>query len=119
MRWPNPEGWRAHFATDAILMERSTWLVIPPYFLAVAIALRLAGETHYVVAVVRGRARPNPVSWFLWAFVLLVTFAAQASDGLRPTEWMTLVLAVGPVAVLTAGLVKDGVRSRLTRFDLA
>lgn len=93
--------------------------MIPTYFLAAAMVLRLAGEARYFVAVVRGQARPNPVSWFCWGLAPLVAFAAQLSNGLRPTEWMTLVLAIGPVAIVTAAVVKGGVRSRVTRFDLA
>ncbi len=92
--------------------------MIPTYFLAVAIALRLAGEAQYFVAVVGGRARPNPVSWFCWSLVPLVAFAAQTSDGVRPTEWMTLVLAIGPIGIVTAAMIR-GVESRVTRFDLA
>jgi len=94
-------------------------VVIPTYFLAAAMALRLAGEARYLVAVVRGEARPNPVSWFCWGLAPLVAFAAQASHGLRPTEWMTLVLAIGPIAIVIAAIVKGGGRSRVTRFDLA
>jgi hypothetical protein len=93
--------------------------VIPAYFLAVAIALRLVGETKYFVAVVRGQARPNPVSWFCWSVVPLVAFAAQTSNGVRPAAWMTLVLAIGPVGIVTAAMVRGGARSRVTRFDLA
>ena len=109
----------AHFATDADLVERSTGVMLPTYFLAAAMALRLAGEARYFVAVVRGRVHPNPVSWFCWGLAPLVAFAAQMSNGLRPTEWMTLVLALGPIAVVTAAVVKGGIRSRLNRFDLA
>ena len=81
-------------------------------------ALRLTGEGRYFVAVVRGRARPNPVSWFCWGLAPLVAFAAQLSHGLQATEWMTPVIAIGPVAVVTAAVVKGGVRSRVTGFDL-
>jgi len=91
---------------------------MPPSFLFVAIALRLVGETKYFVAVVRGQARPNPVSWFCWSLAPLVAFGAQASDGVQPTEWMTLVLAVGPILVVTAALVRGEHRARVTRFDL-
>ncbi len=93
--------------------------MIPTYFLAVAIVLRLVGEAQYFVAVVRGRARPNPVSWFCWSLVPLVAFAAQTSNGVRPTEWMTLVLAIGPMGIVTAAMIRGGLRSRVTRFDLA
>ena len=94
-------------------------VVIPVYFLAAAMALRLAGEGRYFVAVVRGHARPNPVSWFCWGLAPLVAFAAQLGHGLRPTEWMTLVIAIGPVAVVTAAVVKGAARQRISAFDLA
>ena len=94
-------------------------MVIPVYFLPAAMALRLVGEARYVLAVVRGQARPNPVSWFCWGLAPLVAFAAQLSHGLRPTEWMTLVIAIGPVAVVVAAAVKGGITSRVAAPDLA
>jgi hypothetical protein len=93
--------------------------VIQVYFLAAAMALRLAGEGRYFVAVVRGRARPNPVSWFCWGLAPLVAFAAQLSHGLHATQWLTPVIAIGPIAVVAAAVAKGGVRSRVTGFDLA
>ena len=93
-------GWSAHFGADAIASGGSTGVVIPVYFLPAAMALRMAGEARYVAAVLRGQARPNPVSWFCWALAPVVAFAAQLSHGLRPTEWMTLVIAIGPVAAV-------------------
>ena len=88
------------------------------YFLLAAMALRLVGEGRYVVAVVRGHARPNPVSWFCWGLAPLVAFAAQTSHGLRPTEWMTLVIAIGPIAVVATAAVKGMVTSRVAGLDL-
>ena len=93
--------------------------MIPVYFLPAAMALRMAGEARYVAAVLRGQARPNPVSWFCWALAPVVAFAAQLSHGLRPTEWMTLVIAIGPIAVVVAAAIKGGVRSRVSALDLA
>jgi hypothetical protein len=93
--------------------------VLPTWFLTAAIALRLAAGARYLVAVVRGRARPNPVTWFCWGLAPLVAFTAQLSHGLRPTEWMSLVLALGPIAIVTAAVLKNGVRGRVSRADLS
>ena len=60
----------------------------------VAAALRLGGGAGYTLAVVRGRARPNPVTRFCWALAPLVAFAAQAQDGLDPQAWMTFIFGV-------------------------
>jgi len=85
----------------------------------VAAALRLGGGAGYTLAVVRGRARPNPVTWFCWALAPLVAFAAQAQDGLDPQAWMTLVLALGPLTIFVTSVLRQRSLGNVTRFDLA
>ena len=85
----------------------------------VAAALRLGGGAGYALAVVRGRARPNPVTWFCWALAPLVAFAAQAQDGLDPRAWMTLVLALGPLTIFATSVLRGRSLGNVTRFDLA
>jgi len=93
--------------------------VIGSEFILVAVALRLAGGAGYTLAVVRGRARPNPVTWFCWALAPLVAFAAQAQDGVNAQAWMTLVLALGPLTIFVAAVVRGRSWGTLTTFDLA
>ena len=52
-------------------------------FIAVAILLRLMGGGVYLISTLRGKAKPNIVSWSLWGLTALIAFAAQICKGRR------------------------------------
>jgi len=93
--------------------------MLPSAFVVLAVLLRLGAGAGYVRAVVTGRARPNPVTWFCWGLAPLVAFAAQADDGVGAHEWMTLALAVGPMVIFATSVVKGRSWGRPSAFDLA
>jgi hypothetical protein len=93
--------------------------VIPVQFVFVAAALSGVGLTSYVVATLRGTARPNRVTWFLWSLAPLIAFAAELSQGVGLQSLMTFVVGFGPAVVLAASFVSRHGSVRLTRFDLS
>jgi hypothetical protein len=93
--------------------------LLPAAVVFVAVFLRLTGGAGYLVAVMRGRATPNPVTWLCWGLAPLVAFAAQVQDGVGAQDWMTLVLAVGPLAILVMSLAKGRSRWAVSGFDLS
>jgi uncharacterized protein DUF1214 len=93
--------------------------MLAPGFILVAVALRLAAGAGYAVAVVRGRARPNPVTWLCWGLAPLVAFAAQVPDDLDAAAWMTLLLAAGPLVIFALSVLRQRSWGSVTAFDVA
>jgi len=91
---------------------------LPAWCAAVAIAVRLAGGTQYALAVVRGRACPNIVTWFLWGLTPMIVVAARIGDHPGPEVAVTFVLGLGPLVVATLGFCTDRSASQLTPFTL-
>ena len=87
-------------------------------FIAVAILLRLLGGGVYLISTLRGKAKPNIVSWSLWGLTALIAFAAQICKGGGLEALVTLAIAVGPLAVTAAAVLKGAQSLRLTRLDV-
>src|SRR5512142_3189694 len=86
-------------------------------FIAVAILLRLMGGGVYLISTLRGKAKPNIVSWSLWGLTALIAFAAQISKGGGFEALVTLAIAVGPLAVTAVAVLKGAQNLTLTRLD--
>jgi hypothetical protein len=87
-------------------------------FIAVAILLRLMSDGGYLISTLRGKAKPNIVSWSLWGLTALIAFAAQLCQGGGLAALVTLAIAAGPLAVTAAAVLKGGQNLRLTRLDV-
>lgn len=88
-------------------------------FIVIAIALRLLGGANYLLATWRGRVKPNAVTWFFWGIAPLIAFTAQIQEGVGIAAWMSLGLAVGPLAICCVSIIRRDARWKITRFDFA
>lgn len=93
--------------------------MIDPHFVLLGMALSLAGSLSYCRAMLRGRARPNRVSWMLWALAPLVAFAAELSEGVGLPSVLTLSVGVGPLCVFLCSFAVRAGRWRIGGLDIA
>ncbi len=87
-------------------------------FIAVAIPLRLTAGGGYLISTLRGKAKPNIVSWSLWSLTALIAFAAQIYKGGGSEALVTLAIAFGPLAVIAVAVLKGAQSLTLTRLDV-
>lgn len=92
--------------------------MIPDWFVFVAIGFNFVGIIGYVAAVLRGRARPNRVTFALWALAPLIAFAAEVQEGVGIRSLLTLAVGLGPLFVLGASYISRQAEWEITRFDL-
>lgn len=88
-------------------------------FVIISAALNLFGSTRYVIATLRGKTKPNRVTWFLWALAPLIAFSAELEKGVGIQSLMTFMVGFGPLLVLIASFVNRKSVWKLTRFDFA
>jgi hypothetical protein len=93
--------------------------MIDPHWVFVSAALGLIGSIRYAVATVKGTARPNLVTWSLWATAPLIGFFAQLDAGVGMPAVLTLAAGLGPLTVVVSGLLSGHNRARLGKFDVA
>lgn len=89
--------------------------MLPAWITIVAALLRLLSGTSYAWAVLRGRAQPNPITWFFWALTPTIVFLAQLFVG--GVGWgllTTFALGFGPLVVFVLSLRHNWSRSHFT-----
>lgn len=62
----------------------------------------------------RGLSRPNPVSWFFWGTIPVITFFAQLDKGVGLVSVVTLVLGVTNISIMAISIYKNGLMAHLT-----
>lgn len=93
--------------------------MLPVWFVGFSVAIRLLGGAQYAFGVLRGKARPNPITWFLWGLTPLIAFFAQvAEDGLSGQALVLLALAATPLVVCVLALIKHNTRQHFTPFAI-
>lgn len=88
------------------------------HFVIVGAIINLIGSSSYVIHTLQGKARPNRVTWFMWAFAPLVAFSAELSQGVGLQSLMTFMVGFGPLLVVIASFIGKG-KWQIVRFDLA
>jgi hypothetical protein len=94
--------------------------MLPAWFTVFSVAIRLFGGAQYCWGILRGKAQPNPITWFLWGLTPLITFFASLQYGLQPQSLVLLALAATPLTVsgLTLILHRHRRREHFTPFAL-
>ena len=81
--------------------------------------LNLIGSGNYVISTIKGKTKPNRVTWFLWALAPMVAFSAMLGQGVSLTGGlMTFMVGFGPLLVLLASFVNKKSVWKFTAFDV-
>lgn len=78
-----------------------------------------AGAIVYLWATIRGRVKPNKVSFLLWSIAPMIAFAAQLSQGVGLESLMTFSTGFLPFLTFGASFASKGARWKLSLFDFA
>ncbi|MCL2341931.1 MAG: hypothetical protein FWC53_02525 [Firmicutes bacterium] len=88
------------------------------YLVFVGVIIYLTGIGFYVKDMLKGQAKPNRVTWFMWSVTpLIATFAAIAA-GVTWAVVPTFILGFGALVVFTISLFKKEAYWNISKFDL-
>jgi hypothetical protein len=87
-------------------------------FVIVGTLVSAIGSLAYLVDTVKGRIKPNRVSFLLWSIAPLIAFAAQVKQGVGLEALMTFSTGFLPLMVFIASFVNKNAEWKLTMFDL-
>lgn len=79
--------------------------------------LNLCGSSKYVYDTLKGKTKPNRISWFLWATAPLIAFAAELNQGVGIRSLMTFMVGFGPLMVVIASFISKKSIWKLSTFD--
>lgn len=86
-------------------------------FLIIATILTVCAVIPYVIDILKGKSKPNLVSWITWTLLTGIATAAELSAGEFVAAIFTGSATLATVAILVTGLMKKSY-VRYTRFDV-
>lgn len=92
--------------------------MLNPYFVLVGVLAQFFGGASYFIDTLKGKIKPNRVSWFLWAFAAFVTFSAEIHQGVGIQSLTTLIVAVVPFSVFLASFVNKKTEWKIQKIDI-
>jgi uncharacterized membrane protein len=91
--------------------------MINPNFVIFGALLNLIGGLSYFIETLKGRVKPNRVTWLLWAIAPLVAFSGQLSQGVGILALITFMAGFIPLIIFAASFVNKKAYWKLGWFD--
>ncbi len=92
--------------------------MIDERFIFVAVILILFGDFTYLIYTIKGKVKPNKVTWFLWGLAPLIAFAAQFKQGVGLSSLTTFAFGALPLFIFLASFLNKKAYWKITSFDL-
>jgi hypothetical protein len=87
-------------------------------FIIVGTLIGAVGSVAYLIDTVKGKVKPNRVSFLLWSIAPIIAFFAQITQGVGLEALMTLSTGFLPLTVFIASFVNKQAEWKLTKFDV-
>jgi hypothetical protein len=87
-------------------------------FIIIGTLIGAVGSVVYLINTVKGKVKPNRVSFLLWSIVPFIAFFAQIKQGVGLEALMTFSTGFMPLTVFIASFANKQAEWKLTRFDL-
>jgi hypothetical protein len=92
--------------------------MLPSSFVIVGTLIGAVGAVAYLVDTVKGKVKPNRVSFLLWSIAPFIAFAAQIKQGVGLESVMTFSTGFLPITTFAASFVNKNAEWKVTWFDL-
>ncbi len=92
--------------------------MLHPNFVIIGTIIATIGSIAYLIDTIRGRVKPNRVSFLLWSIAPFIAFAAQMQQGGGMEALMTFSMGLFPLIIFVASFVNKEAKWQVSRFDL-
>ena len=87
-------------------------------FIWVALLINFFGTIIYLLGTLKGKVKPNKVTWLLWAINPLIAFAAEIHQQVGIQSWLTFSIGFGPLLIFLASFVNKKAYWKITKADI-
>ena len=88
-------------------------------FVILGVIIASIGSVGYLINTIKGKVKPNRVSFLLWSLAPLIAFGAELQQGVALQSLMTFMVGFLPLTIFVASFLNKNAAWKLTRFDLA
>jgi hypothetical protein len=92
--------------------------VINPNFVIIGVILQLIGGLGYLLDTLKGRVKPNKVSWLLWSIAPLVAFFAEIKQGVGIVSLTTFITGFVPLLIFIASFFNKKSEWNIKKLDI-
>jgi len=92
--------------------------MIDERFVIFGAILSFIGHISYISDTVKGRVKPNRVSWLLWAFIPLIAFYAEIKQGVGLAALMTFMVGFGPAIIFISSFINRKAFWKISSLDI-
>ncbi|MGI0141476.1 MAG: hypothetical protein ACREBF_02380 [Candidatus Micrarchaeales archaeon] len=79
--------------------------------------MQLIAVVSYVRAMLKGKVKPNRVSWFMWSIAPLIATAAAISNGVGWSVLPVFMSGFAPLLIFIASFIVKKASWKLSKFD--
>ncbi len=77
------------------------------YVVLIGAGVGFVGTYAYIRETIRGRTKPNKITWLMWSVAPLIGTAAALSDGVRWAVLPVFMSGFGPLLIFIASFVNS------------
>ncbi|KKP69393.1 hypothetical protein A2X44_04550 [candidate division CPR3 bacterium GWF2_35_18] len=92
--------------------------MISPNFIFLGVFLQLIGGFSYIRDTLKGKIKPNKVSWLLWSIVPFIAFVAEIQQGVGILSLATFILGFVPLLVFIASFFNKKAEWKIQKLDI-
>lgn len=92
--------------------------MIHPNFVYLGVFIQSLGGLSYLIDTVKGKVKPNRVTWFMWILAPALAFFAQLQQGVGPEIWVTFSVGFIPLLVFIASFVNKKAEWKIQKLDI-
>lgn len=92
--------------------------MLNPNFVFVGIVINAIGLSSYFLDTIKGKIKPNKVSFALWSLAPLIAFLAEFKQGVGIQSLMVLSTGLFPIIILIGTFLNKKAYWKITKFDL-
>lgn len=93
--------------------------MIPESLAVVGALIASFGGVVYLYDTIRGKAKPNRITWLLWGILPMIGFVAQRVQGVEGVSWATFVAGFTPLLIFLASFLNREAYWKTTTLDYA
>lgn len=87
-------------------------------FVYVGIFISAIGSAGYFIDTVKGKIKPNKISFALWSIAPFIAFFAEINQGVGIQSLMTLSVGLFPMIILVGTFVNKKAYWKISKFDV-
>jgi len=91
--------------------------MIPGYFAVIGAVIASFGGLYYLIDTIKGRAKPNRITWLLWGILPMIIFVAQRVQGVEELSWVSFAAGFTPFLVFAASFLNKKAYWKTNRLD--